>query len=105
MYLPFGKSCKKLLDVKCITLNSSLISRLSLAQQINTYLIIIKTIQISTLLTKTNSTNTKGSSLPFENLIKTNTQVSLLHNINFPTHIMKLQIPYWIANLKKNKNI
>ena len=42
MYLPFGKLCKKLLDVKCITLNSSLISRSSLAQQINTYLIIIK---------------------------------------------------------------
>ena len=53
-----------------------------------------KTIQIPTLLTKTNSTNTKGSSLPFENLIKTNTQVSLLHNINFPKHITKLQMPY-----------
>ena len=26
MYLPFGKSCNKLLDVKCIILNSPLIS-------------------------------------------------------------------------------
>ena len=27
MYLPFRKSCNKLLDVKCVTLNSPLISR------------------------------------------------------------------------------
>ena len=29
MYLPFGKSCNKLLDVKGITLNSPLISRMN----------------------------------------------------------------------------
>ena len=29
MYLPFGKSCNKLLDVKCITLNSPLISKMN----------------------------------------------------------------------------
>ena len=29
MYLPFGKSCNKLLNVKCITLNSPLISRMN----------------------------------------------------------------------------
>ena len=29
MYLPFRKSCNKLLDVKCITLNSPLISRMN----------------------------------------------------------------------------
>jgi len=44
---------------------------------------------------KTNSTNTKESSLPFENLIKTNKQVSLLHNINIPKYL-------YIKN--KNKN-
>ena len=42
MYLPFGKSCNKLLDVKCITLNSPLISRMNLVKFINTYSIILK---------------------------------------------------------------
>ena len=47
---------------------------------------------------KQNSTNTKESSLPFENQIKTNTQVSLLQNINTPKYKTKLQMPYLIAN-------
>ena len=29
IYLPFGKSCNKLLDVKCITLNSLIISKMN----------------------------------------------------------------------------
>ena len=32
MYLPFGKSCNKLLDIKCITLNSPLISIINLVK-------------------------------------------------------------------------
>ena len=58
--------------------------------------------QIPTLLIKINSTK---STLSFENLIKTNTKVSLLHNINIPKYKTKLQMPNWIANLTKNKNI
>ena len=42
MYLPFGKSCNKSLDVKCITLNLPLISRMNLVKLINTYSIILK---------------------------------------------------------------
>ena len=42
MYLPSEKSCNKLLDVKCITLNSPLISRINSVKLINTYLIILK---------------------------------------------------------------
>ena len=42
MYLPFGKLCNKLLDVKCIILNSPLISRMNSIKLINTYLIILK---------------------------------------------------------------
>ena len=42
MYLPFGKLCNKLLDVKCIILNSLLISRINLVKLINTYSIILK---------------------------------------------------------------
>ena len=42
MYLLFGKSCNKLLDVERITLNSSLISRMNSDKLINTYLIILK---------------------------------------------------------------
>ena len=42
MYLPFGKLCNKLLDVKCIILNSPLISRMNLVKLINTYTIILK---------------------------------------------------------------
>ena len=42
IYLPFGKSCNKLLDVKCITLNSPLISRMNSVKLINTYSIILK---------------------------------------------------------------
>ena len=41
-----------------------------------------KIIQILTLLTKKKGTKMKESSLYFENLIKTNTQVLLLYNIN-----------------------
>ena len=37
MYLPFEKFCNKLLDVKCITLNSPLISRMNSVKLINTY--------------------------------------------------------------------
>ena len=42
MYLPFEKLCNKLFDVKSITLNSSLISRMNLVKFINTYSIILK---------------------------------------------------------------
>ena len=42
MYLPFGKSCNKLLSVKCITLNSLLISKMNSVKLINTYSIILK---------------------------------------------------------------
>ena len=41
MYLPFGKLCNKLLDVKCIILNSPLISRINSVKLINTYSIIL----------------------------------------------------------------
>ena len=41
MYLPFGKLCNKLLDVKCIILNSLLISRMNSIKFINTYSIIL----------------------------------------------------------------
>ena len=37
MYLPFGKLCNKLLDVKCIILNSLLVSRMNSVKFINTY--------------------------------------------------------------------
>ena len=42
MYFSFEKSCNKLLDVKCITLNLSLISRMNSVKLINTYSIILK---------------------------------------------------------------
>ena len=42
MYLLFGKSCNKLLDIKYITLNSLLISRMNSVKLINTYSIILK---------------------------------------------------------------
>ena len=42
MYLPFGKLCNKLLDIKCITLNSSLIPRMNSVKLNNTYSIILK---------------------------------------------------------------
>ena len=42
MYLPFGKPCNKLLDVKCITLNSLLILKMNSVKLINTYSIILK---------------------------------------------------------------
>ena len=42
MYLLFGKSCNKLLDVEYIILNSSLISRMNSIKFINIYLIILK---------------------------------------------------------------
>ena len=45
IYLPFGKLCNKLFEVKCITLNSPLIARMSLVKLINTYSIILKLYQ------------------------------------------------------------
>ena len=42
MYLPFGKLRNKLLDVKCIILNSPLILRMNSVKLINTYSIILK---------------------------------------------------------------
>ena len=42
LYLPFGKSCNKSFDVKCIILNSLLISRMNSVKLINTYSIILK---------------------------------------------------------------
>ena len=42
MYLPFGKLCNKLLNVKCIILNSPLISRMNSVKLINIYSIILK---------------------------------------------------------------
>ena len=42
MYLPFGKLCNKLLEVKCITLNLPLISRMNSIKLINTCSIILK---------------------------------------------------------------
>ena len=95
MYLSFGKSCNKLLDVKCITLNSPLISIMNSVKLINTYSIILK-------LYKYPITNQNKIA---QRISKTNTQVSFLHNIKIPKHKTKLQIPYWITNLTKNKNI
>ena len=40
-----------------------------------------------------------------QKIVKTNTQVSFLHSINILKHKTKLQMPYWITNLTKNKNI
>ena len=42
IYLSFEKLCNKLLDVKCIILNSPLISRMNSVKLINTYSIILK---------------------------------------------------------------
>ena len=42
IYLLFEKSCNKLLDVKCIILNSPFISRMNSIKLINTHLIILK---------------------------------------------------------------
>ena len=42
MYLPFGKLCNKLLDVKCIILNSQLILKMNSVKLINIYSIILK---------------------------------------------------------------
>ena len=65
MSLSFGKSCNKLLDVKCITLNSPLILRMNLVKLINIYSIILKLYESQHFYLKQN--NTKIS--------KTNTQV------------------------------
>ena len=61
---------------KCITLNSPLILRMSLAKQINTYSIILK-------LYKSNITNQNKIA---QRIIKTNTLVSFLHNTKIPKH-------------------
>ena len=74
MYLLFEKSY-----VKCIILNSSLISTNSV-KLINTYSIILKLYKSQQCLLKQN--NTKIS--------KTNTQVLFLHNINIPKYKTKL---------------
>ena len=42
MFLSFGKSYNKLLDRKCITLNSLLKSRMNSVKLVNTYSIILK---------------------------------------------------------------
>ena len=42
LYLSFEKSCNKLLDVECISLNSSLISRINSIELINTCSIILQ---------------------------------------------------------------
>ena len=52
MYLPFRKLCNKLLNVKCITLNSPIISKINSVKLINTFNN-FKIIQILTLLSKT----------------------------------------------------
>ena len=95
IYLPFRKSCNKLFDVKWITLNSPLISRMNSVKLINTYSIILKLYKSQQCLLKQN--NTKIS--------KTNIQVLFLHNINAPKYKTKLQMIYWITHLTKNKNI
>ena len=84
MYLSFGKSCNKLLDVKCITLNSPLISIMNSVKLINTYSIILKLYKSQHYQLKQN--NTKIS--------KINTKVLFLHNINIPKYKTKLQITY-----------
>ena len=95
MHLPFGKSCNKLFDVKCITLNSPLISRMNSIKLVNTYSIILKLYKSQHCKLKQN--NTKIS--------KTRTKVLFLHNINIPKYKTKLQMTYWITPLTKNKNI
>ena len=95
MYLPFGKLCNKLLDVKYIILNLSLISRMNSAKFINTYSIILKLYKSQHCYLKQNNTK----------INKTNTQVLFLYNINIPKYKTKLQMTYWITHLIKNKNI
>ena len=94
IFLLFGKSHSKLLDIKCIILNLPLISRMNSAKQINTCLIILKLY---------NSSITNQNKIA-QRISKTNTQVSFLHNINILKHKTKLQILYWITNLTKNKS-
>ena len=56
MYLPFEKLCNKLLDVKCIILNSPLISRMNSVKLINTYSIISKLYKSQHYYLKQNNT-------------------------------------------------
>ena len=56
MYLLFEKLCNKLLDVKCIILNSLLISRINSVKLINTYSIILKLYKSSHCYLKQNNT-------------------------------------------------
>ena len=95
MHLPFGRLCNKLLDVKCIILNSPLLSRRNSVKLINTYSIILKLYKFQHCELKQNNTK----------INKTITQVLCLHNINIPKYKIKLQITYWITHLTKNKNI
>ena len=81
MYLPLGKSCNKLLGGKCVTLNSLPILRKSSTQQIDIRSI-IKNYTNPNIANQNKITQTQEFSVSFENLIITNTQVSLLHNIN-----------------------
>ena len=105
IYLSLSKSCSKITwcEINYFKFTTHIKKEFS---STNWYLFNnYKLIQIPTQLIKINCTNTKESSLSFENLTKTNTQVSLLHNINIPKYKIKLQMPNWIANLTKNKNI
>ena len=95
MYFSFGKSCNKLFDIKCITLNSSFISRMNSVKFINTYSIILKLYKSQHNYLKQNNTT----------ISKTNTQILFLHNIKITKYKTKLQIIYWITHLTKNKNI
>ena len=56
MYLPFGKLCNKLLDVKCIILSLPLISRMNSVKLINTYSIILKLYKSQHCYLKQNNT-------------------------------------------------
>ena len=97
--MPFGKSCNKLLDVNCITLNSPFISRMNSVKIINNYSIITQRKQNNTKISKTNT-----QVFPIKKK-KKNTQVSFLHNTNISKYKTKLQMTYWINHLIKNKNI
>ena len=68
---------------------------MSLAKQINT---------CSIILNYTNP-NIANQNKITQRISKTNTQISFLHNINIPKYKTKLQMPYWITNLTKNKNV
>ena len=84
----------KLLDVKCITLNSLLVLKKSSAQQIHICSIIINHTNLN-IVSQNKIAQTQRTSLPFENRIKTNTQVSLLQNINTQNIKQNYKCPIW----------